>query len=70
MIDDRIAIEIKFSRRVTSGDLKGLRKIRDEATWEKLILVSKDPVSKLADNILSVDWPSFLSRLWNHELGG
>jgi uncharacterized protein len=66
VIDDRIAIEFKSTRHVTGNDLKGLRKIRDEATWEKLIIVSQDPISKLADNILSLDWQSFLGRLWDH----
>jgi predicted AAA+ superfamily ATPase len=66
VIDDRIAIEFKSTRHVTGSDLKGLRKIRDEATWEKLIIVSQDPISKLADNILSLDWQSFLGRLWGH----
>ena len=67
VIDDRIAIEIKSTRQVTGSDLKGLRKIRDEAMWEKLIIVSQDPIPKFAENILSLDWQSFLSRLWGHE---
>jgi predicted AAA+ superfamily ATPase len=66
VIDDRIAIEFKSTGHVTGSDLKGLRKIRDEATWEKLIIVSQDPISKLADNILSLDWQSFFNRLWDH----
>jgi len=63
IIGDEIAIEVKASQRVTTRDGKGLRALQEEGMLKRFYLVSQDPVERIADDIHSVHWQTFLSRL-------
>ena len=64
LIEKRIAIEVKATRRVQSEDNKGLKALRDEAAAQHYLLVSQDPVERLVDGIECLPWQTFLTRLW------
>ncbi|MCX6129039.1 MAG: ATP-binding protein, partial [Proteobacteria bacterium] len=67
IVDDSMAIEIKATQKVGIKDLRGLLKIRDEADWKHLILVSQDPLDHVLEGITCLNWQSFLHRLWTHS---
>ena len=67
IVDDSMAIEIKATQKVGLKDLRGLLKIREEADWKELILVSQDPLDQRLDGIICLNWQSFLQRLWTHS---
>lgn len=67
IVDECMAIEVKATQKVGAKDLRGLLKIRDEAPWKSLILVSQDPLDQVLEGITCLDWKSFLERLWAHS---
>jgi predicted AAA+ superfamily ATPase len=67
LIGTRTAIEVKASRKISRNDFKGLNYLKEEGAFQNLILVSQDPVSNLADSILTVPWKKFLPDLWKNE---
>lgn len=68
-IDERVAIEIKATQRVVDRDLHGLKKISDEAPWQKRILISQDPIErKYPGDLWLMPWELFLERLWAGEI--
>ena len=67
IVDDSMAIEIKATQKVGIKDLRGLLKIREEADWKDLILVSQDPLDQITEGITCLNWQSFLQRLWAHS---
>ncbi len=67
IVDDCMAIEIKATQKVGAKDLRGLLKIRDEANWTSLILVSHDPLDQISEGISCLNWKTFLERLWGHS---
>jgi predicted AAA+ superfamily ATPase len=67
VVDDSMAIEIKATQKVGLKDLRGLLKIRDEADWKNLILVSQDPLDQVLEGITCLNWQTFLGRLWKHD---
>ena len=64
LIGTRTAIEVKASKRVTKNDFRGLKYLNEEGVFQRLILVSQDPVSSLSDGILTLPWQQFLTELW------
>jgi predicted AAA+ superfamily ATPase len=67
LIGTRTAIEVKASRKISRNDLKGLNYLKEEGVFQNLILVSQDPISTLANSILTVPWQKFLSDLWKDK---
>ena len=60
-----MAIEVKASRNIQSGDMKGLRDITGEGTWKSRILVCREPVPRFTDDgILILPVTEFFERLW------
>ncbi|MDR1416651.1 MAG: DUF4143 domain-containing protein [Prevotellaceae bacterium] len=66
--DHEVAIEVKATEQANSRHLKGLKAFAEEYTTKKLILVSNDPLPRLAGNILILPWKVFLERLWAGEI--
>ena len=61
------AIEVKATQKISRHDLKGLKYLREEDVFQNFSLVSQDPLSTLADNILTLPWQKFLSDLWKDK---
>lgn len=69
IINERVAVEVKATKRVSIKDLKGLKALMEEGLMEKYILVCRENYPQLLDNgILVLPYEDFLSRLWNGEL--
>jgi predicted AAA+ superfamily ATPase len=65
IIGDDIAIEVKASARVTERDHKGLKALKEEKEWRKLLVVSNDKTYKrFSSGIEHLYWEVFLKRLW------
>ncbi len=64
VIDERYAIEIKCSSRISSRDMKGLMKIKEEAEFNHRIIISTDPIDQQHEGIQLLHWRSFFSKLW------
>ena len=65
VIADKIAIEVKSSKRISKRDHKGLLAIAEEKKWKQMIIVSQDPVTaKFKNGIQHLHWESFLTKLW------
>ena len=67
LLGTRTAIEVKATKKISRNDLKGLKYLKEEGVFQNLILVSQDPVSTLADNILTLPWENFLADLWKDK---
>jgi len=67
IIDDKIAIEVKATRRISPDDLKGLIALSEENhKWKHLLIVSEDTQSKIfQQGIIQIHWEEFLKNLWN-----
>ena len=65
IIKEKVAVEVKATRRVSSRDLKGLKALMEEGLMEKYILVCREDYPQLLDNgILILPYKDFLSDLW------
>jgi predicted AAA+ superfamily ATPase len=67
LLGTKTAIEVKASKKISRNDFKGLKYLKEEDVYQNLILVSQDPVSSLADGILTLPWQKFLSDLWRDK---
>lgn len=66
ILGDRFAIEAKASRTASDSDLRGLRAIASEATFEARILVCQEPHQRTTDDgILVLPFVDFVRGLWN-----
>ncbi len=69
LLDDRIAIEVKATKRVSPADLKSLRAIAEELRLEKRLLVCQEPYPrKTQDGIEILPVAEFCQRLWEGGL--
>ncbi len=68
LIGERTAVEVKATRRVVPGDLKGLKALAEERIFTDLFLVSQDKVATRQGNIQAIYWEDFLKRLWQGEV--
>ena len=66
--DNEVAIEVKATNHADSRHLKGLLAFAEEYEVKKSILISNDPLPRLAGNILILPWKIFLERLWANEI--
>jgi len=68
--DMDLALEIKASKRVHAGDLRGLRVLSEESEpRRKLVVCLEDEQRTTTDDIELLPWRSFFERLWAGELG-
>lgn len=66
ILGDRLAIEAKASRSISDSDLKGLRAIHSEASFNARILVCREPHERRSDDgILILPFESFVRKLWD-----
>ena len=64
-IGDSVAIEVKAKPRVTDTDLKGLRALKEENIFKRLLCVSDESSSRTTDDgIEIIPLPLFLRELW------
>ena len=69
IIKEKIAIEVKATKRVSPRDLKGLQALMEEGLIEKYILVCRTDYPELLDNgILILPYKEFLSDLWSGKI--
>lgn len=69
ILDDQIAIEIKSTKFINDKHLRGLRKIKEEYSFKKVIAVSLDPFLRTTnDSIEIMPWEIFLDKLWNNDI--
>ncbi len=69
IIKEKIAIEVKATKRVSPRDLKGLQALMEEGLIEKYILVCRTDYPELLDNgILILPYKDFLSDLWSGKI--
>ena len=63
-----VGIEVKGTRRVRSGDLRGIRAFCEEHRPRRAIVVSTDPAPRRVGDIDVLPWNVFLDRLWGGEI--
>jgi len=69
LADDRVAIEVKATKRVTSSDLKPLRALGEEVPLQHRFLVCQEPHPRQTDDgIEIVPIKEFCERLWAGEI--
>jgi uncharacterized protein len=66
--DHEVALEIKSTNMVNPRHLKGLKSFAEEYRVKKLIVVSTDPLTRKAGDIIILPWKVFLTKLWEGEI--
>jgi predicted AAA+ superfamily ATPase len=65
---DSIAVEVKGSRTIGPGDLRGLRALREEKKLRHYILICLEEQARIVDEIQILPWKEFVERLWAKRL--
>ena len=68
VLDESIAIEVKASRRIAKGDLKGLRALAEEVPLKRQIVACLEPRARHVDGVDILPYAEFLQALWAGEL--
>ena len=68
VVGDEVAIEVKASTTVTRRDLTGLRRLAAEVPLRRQIVVCREPVLRVVDEIWILPVMDFLRGLWGGEL--
>lgn len=69
IVGDRIAIEVKTTRRPDARDLKGLKAFMEEGICQRHILVCReDRPRRLENGIEILPWKYFLEQLWSGKI--
>ena len=69
ILDDRVAIEAKATRRVQPKHLRGLRALADERLVERAIVVCREDRPRVEQEIEIWPLEFFLAALWDDRLG-
>ncbi|MBI4430579.1 MAG: ATP-binding protein [Candidatus Omnitrophica bacterium] len=64
VLDRKIAIEVKASKTVGKDDLKGLKALKEEKSFQKYLLICFEEETRHVDGIEVLPWKTFLERLW------
>jgi predicted AAA+ superfamily ATPase len=64
VLNDKTAIAAHGTSQVGNAALKGLRKLREEGTLQKYLLVCCEPEEREVDGITILPWQAFVTRLW------
>lgn len=68
IVGDKMAIEVKSGKKVTSYEHKSLLAIKEENRWKHLIIVSRDPMeASFKNGIRHIYWENFLTYLWEDQ---
>lgn len=62
------AVEIKSTKTASAKHLKGLKAIREENVFKKIILVSRDKNERIIDGIECHYYENLLTKFWSKEL--
>jgi len=68
ILNEKVAVEVKLTKNVTSTHLKGLRAIKEENILKRYILISQDKQSKVVDGIELMYWADFITLLWEKKI--
>lgn len=68
VVADRYAIEVKAGDAIGSGDLRGLKRLMEEAPHLKPFVVSRGSRPRVIDGIEVLPVETFLERLWSDTL--
>jgi len=67
ILGDHTAIEVKAGGNVTSKDLKPLRALAEEGTFERYLCVSTEPRARRVEGVTILPYEAFLDALWDGE---
>ena len=70
LIGNKIAIEVKASKKADIRACKGLQALQEEKVFKTFYFVSQDPLEMKKAGIHFIHWKDFLTRLWSDELLG
>ncbi len=68
LLDGRIAIEVKSSRRIIADDLKGIRALSEEIQLKRKIVVCMETEPRTIHGIEIIHIMQFLEQLWSGEI--
>jgi predicted AAA+ superfamily ATPase len=69
VVAGEIGIEVKASRRVAPGDVRGLLAFEEEHRLRKKIIVANEPRERKTDEgVIVLPVQTFLKRLWEERL--
>ena len=68
ILNEKIAIEVKSTKKVTAEHHKGLKAIQEENQFKRYIIVSQDKIETKKNNIESMYWENFLKELWSGKI--
>jgi predicted AAA+ superfamily ATPase len=69
LVGDRVAIEVKATRKASLRDARGLMALKEERVAKDYFLVSEDPLAARREGIEFLPWTMFLARLWEGDIG-
>jgi uncharacterized protein len=69
LVGSDTAVEVKATKNVSPRDLRGLSALEEEGVFERLLLVSQDPVAFRRGRIHGLHWEAFLTALWAGDEG-
>lgn len=67
IVGDTLAIEVKSTTKVAAKHLKGLKALAEENICHSYMLISQDPIARVAEGCQCMPWTEFLNRLWADE---
>lgn len=67
ILGDHTAIEVKASKTIGSEDLKGLKALKEEASFKNYLIVCFEKTLREVNGIVILPWMEFLERLWEGE---
>jgi len=67
--DMELAVEVKGTRRVHEGDLRGIAALEREHRPRRSVLVSLESAPRRLQGIEALPWEIFVRRLWSRDLG-
>lgn len=66
--DKQLAIEIKSSKRVHEGDIKGMSALKEDGVVKKSVIISmEDEPRFITSDIEVIPWHMFIERLWAND---
>lgn len=68
ILDEKVAIEVKSTKRVAKDDLKGLKALSEEKLLKKYFLVSFDKKNQIIEGIQCIYWEDFLDQLSSGDI--
>lgn len=70
VINGRVGLEVKSTKRINDSHLKGIKAIQEESAIKYFYVVSEDPIERTSNGIRMMPWQTFLKRLWANQLDG